>query len=122
MINDYSTIKVNDEVSVVRHGSWSARSEGVYVAAKVDKMKVVLKRKTDGYERIFSVKTQQEKGSNRYHTASIETIAEMEKREAAQAKDHAIRCGWKDLELAVSQKNLAAVGEALAHINSLQGK
>ena len=111
-----STLRVNDEVAVVRHGSWNTITQGVYVVAKVDKVKVVLKRKSDGYERIFSVKTGLEKGSSRYHSASIESVERMEARMKAQDKERRIRDAWKTLEAAASQKNFPAAEAALAEI------
>jgi len=112
------TLKLNDEVSIVRYGSWSARSEGIYVVAKADKMKVVLKRKTDGYERTFSVKTNIEKGASRYHSSAVETIADMERREFNLKREQELRNAWKTLEAAASQKNLAAADAAIELIRA----
>ena len=119
MINDYSTLKVDDEVAVFHHGSWTTHSEGAYIVAKADKMKVVLKRKGDGYERTFSVKTRLEKGATKYHSPMIETIAEMQARNTELEKERNIRDAWTTLKEAVSQKNIAAAEAALAHIQLL---
>ena len=111
---DYSTLKVGDEVSVARTGSWDTRSEGVYVVVKANKMKVVVQRKGDGYERSFSVKRRCESGaSDRWRSAYLETVADKEQREARQQRERDVKYAWAAVEQAGRDKNVSQLREAL---------
>ena len=111
---DYSTLKVGDEVSVARTGSWDTRSEGVYVVVKANKLKLIVQRKTDGYERVFSVKRRCEMGAeDRYRAAYLETVASKEQREARQQRERDVRSAWAAVEQAGRDKNVSQLREAL---------
>ena len=120
---DYSTLKVGDEVSVARTGSWDTRSEGVYVVVKANKMKVVVQRKGDGYERSFSVKRRCESGaSDRWRSAYLETVADKEEREARQRRERDVKQAWAAVEQAGRNKSVDSLREALHTLAKLVDK
>jgi hypothetical protein len=115
-----STLKVGDEVAIARPGSWHTHSEGVYTVVKANKMVVVVQRKSDGYERTFSVKRGVEKGNeSRYHTPYLESVESMQKREAANALERDKRHAWKQAESAAQQKDLTSLKEIVAQLEAL---
>lgn len=120
-MKNLNELKVGDKVGIARNGSWSVRSEGVYVVAKADKVKVVLQRESDKYERTFSAKTGDEKGSTKYRSAFLETVEAQEARNKAQAREQEVQTAWRALEAAVAKKDLGEVAKATALIKSLQG-
>ena len=117
---DYSTLKVGDEVAVARSGSWMVHSEGVYTVAKVDKLKVVVRRKSDNYERVFSVKRRCEMGKeNSYRSAYLEPVADKEARERKMERERDVRRAWSDAEQAGRNKDMVALRAALALLDAL---
>lgn len=117
---DYATLKVGQEVAVGRTGSWRVMHEGIYVVSKADKLKVVLKRNSDGYERTFSVKRRCEKGCEGYYTSPfIESVDDYLKRQAKYDKERDMRDAWDKLEQAARNKSMDAVKEALGDLEML---
>jgi hypothetical protein len=106
---DYSTLKEGQYVAVSRSGSWRTMNEGVYRVVKANKLKVVVERQVDGYTREFSVKRRVElnKGESRWNSAFIESVADMEKREAQYAAERDRKQTWADAEQAARDKDLA---------------
>ena len=86
--SDYSTLAVGQSVAVSRFGSRFIHNEGVYTVAKVNKVKVILARDTDGYVRTFSVKTRKELGAlaYKYFEAFIESVSDLQAREEMYQK------------------------------------
>ena len=120
---DYSTLKVGDEVSVARSGSWDTRSEGVYKVVKVNKLKLIVQRVGDGYERSFSVKRRCESGaSDRYRSAFLETVADKEQREARQKRERDVKNAWAAVEQAGRGRNVDSLREALHELAKLVDK
>ena len=120
---DYSTLKVGDEVAIARSGSWSLFSEGVYAVVKVNKMKVFLQRKSDGYERVFSVKRRCEFGdSDRYRSAFLETVADHQAREEKRRQEQKVWAAWSTAEKAAQNKNISQLRQALANLELLVDK
>lgn len=117
---DISKLCAGDRVAVARHGSWSVHREGIYMVVKADKVKIVLERESDGYVRTFSTKTGIERGGIRSRPAFIETVSEYEAREEQLSKERKIRDLWDELELNVLSKNLAAIRDKIAAIESLK--
>ena len=120
---DYSTLKVGDEVSVARSGSWDTRSEGVYKVVKVNKLKLIVQRVGDGYERSFSVKRRCESGaSDRDRSAFLETVADKEQREARQKRERDVKNAWAAVEQAGRSKSVDSLREALHTLVKLVDK
>jgi hypothetical protein len=113
------TLVVGQRVSIVANYG----SQGVYVVTKANKMKVVLNRETDGYERHWSVKRDVELPANgrkwvdRY--TRLETIEEMERRTLAARAETARRNAWLDVEKAACSKNMPALELALEVLKAL---
>lgn len=122
MINDLSTLKVGERIAIARFGSWSTSSQGAYLVKNVNKVRVVVARETDGYERTFSTRTGVEKGSERYHSAFIETIAEMEERAAADQKSREFIMAWAAVEEAAKKRNSVDLLFAVDNLKKLLGK
>jgi histidyl-tRNA synthetase len=118
MIEDYSTIKVGQQVSVQSRG----HSEGVYEVTKVNKMRVEVKRISDGYERAFSVKTQIELNRlyrDRYNTARIETVHTKMVREACEAARRIKRELFDKAAEAATRNHLADLKELVQQLENL---
>lgn len=117
---DYTTLQVGDEVAVARSGSWMVHSEGIYTVVKVDKLKVVVRRKSDNYERVFSVKRRCEMGKeNSYRSAYLEPVADMEARDRKMARERDIRRAWQEAEQAGRDKDIVALRDALMQLEKL---
>lgn len=117
---DYATLKVGQEVAIARVGSWRVFSEGVYTVVKVDKIKIVLRRNSDNYERTFSVKRKCEMGrGDPWRSSYLESVEDMEKREAQYAAERDRASAWSTAEQAARDKNLAALQEAVAKLTRL---
>ena len=118
---DYAKLAVGQEVAICRTGSWRTMSEGVYTVVKADKMKVVLRRASDGYQRTFSVKRRVElgKSESRYNSAYLETVADMQQREASYAAERDRKQAWTDAEQAARNKDLNALRVLVAKIEQM---
>lgn len=114
-----STLKVNDRVAIARRGSWSTHSEGIYIVKKVNKVRVILVRESDGYVREFSMRTGIEKGCDRYCSPFIETIADKVARDATTKAQRDLDAAWTQVEVAAKQKNLTALRERVAALEEL---
>jgi len=101
-------LAVGDRVSVAYRFSWNTRSQGVYTVVKANKMVIELARESDGYLRKFSVKRGEEMGVNSARSY-IESIADMEQREAQLAAERAVRDTWVAAEKAAQKKDLTAL-------------
>lgn len=107
---DYTTLKVGDDVAVARTGSWDTHCEGTYTVTKTNKMKIVVQRKSDGYERVFSVKRRCElSATSRYHSAFLESVEDQQTRQAKKAAERELRNTWKLAENAATNKDLATL-------------
>ena len=104
----YADLTVGQEVAVSRSlGGWSIHNAGVYVVSKANKLKVVLQRVSDGYTREFSVKREAELGRyNGGRDAFIESVADMQRREARYAAERNRKQAWIDAEQAARDRNL----------------
>jgi bifunctional DNA-binding transcriptional regulator/antitoxin component of YhaV-PrlF toxin-antitoxin module len=122
MILDYTTLKAGDRVAVAKPSSWSIINQGVYVVEKVNKVKVVVRRLGDHYERTFSVKKRRELGDyagDTYTAAYLETVAEQEARLEQRKREVALREAWGRVELAASRKNLAELKAMMAELEQM---
>ena len=118
-INDYSTLNIGDKVGVACHGSWAVRSEGIYAVVKKDKVKIVVQRESDKYERTFNIKSKTESGRGQFRTAFLETVEEQEQRDKTQAHEAAVRNAWHELGAAVGHKSVERTNAAIAHLKEL---
>jgi hypothetical protein len=114
-----STLVPGNRVSIRHHET----SQGVYVVAKANKMKVVLKRESDGYERHWSVKrdtelaTEGRKYVDRY--TWLETVEDMEARNVARIRETARRNAWADVEKAAAGHSMPRLELALEALKAL---
>jgi methionine aminopeptidase len=115
-------LKVNDKLAIVRYGNRGVvSSQGVYTVVKADKMKVVMKRDGDGYERIWSVKKDCELGEHGYHSASLITVRDLAECEANRIIKVAKANLYRDIETAAKNNNLEAIEKAVAELKHLLG-
>ena len=114
-----STLKVGDKVGIYRSGSWNVHSEGIYVVNKVNKVRIVLGRESDGYEREFSARTGIEKGSERYRSAGIESVQEQMDRKATQQRARDISAAWSLIEHAAKNSNLTDLLEKVEELKKV---
>ena len=119
MIMDYTTLKVGDIVAIASSGSWRIFEHGHYRVIKVNKVKVVVERVSDGYVRNFSVRKHVEIGGGGYYQSFLETVDEQAARIAAREKEAAIRASWETVEQAARDKNFAALQQAMANLESM---
>ena len=117
---DYTTLKVGDQVAVARSGNWNIQNQGIYTVVKANKIKIVVQRNSDGYERSFSVKRGCEVGSDsRWESAFIEPVEEQKKRIAKREHEASIRMQWSKMESAVANKDLAALKALITELDAL---
>ena len=117
---DYAALQVGQEVAVSRTGNWRVFSEGVYTVVKTNKLKVVLRRASDGYERTFSVKRRCEVGrENSYRTAYLESVEDMRLREAQYAAQQERAQTWSAAEQAARNKDLQTLKQLVAKLETL---
>lgn len=115
-----ASLTVGQEVALARSGSWDLHYQGVYTVTKANKIKVVLTRKGDGYERTFSVKRNCElpktEGGYVERYVHITTVEDMEQFNARRAEEQRMNGLWSDLKEAATRKNLFAAQTVLALI------
>ena len=122
MIMDYTTLQVGQQVAVAKPSSWSITNQGVYIVIKVGKVKVVVRRLGDNYERTFSVKKRREMGEfagDTYTAAFLETVAEQEFRIAQRAREVEARATWREAEAAAASKNLVLLKQIVADLEQM---
>jgi hypothetical protein len=121
MLLDYTTLQVGQQVAVAQNGSWTIQNQGVYRVTKVNKVKVVVERVSDGYQREFSVRRRQEltKYDAGYHTAFLESVEDQERRIQQKIHEQAIRAAWAAVEQAGRDRNMQALQAAIADLNRL---
>ena len=114
---DYATLCEGEQVAVSRHGNEMTHNEGLYTVVKANKMKVVLKRDSDGHTREFSVKRRVELGRSEFpwSRAFIETLKDLNEREEQYKKTREIKHTWALLEEAAQRKNLDTVKALVAN-------
>lgn len=119
---DYTKLVVGQQVAVGKMSRYNSYVwQGVYVVTKVDKMKVVLARVADGYERSFSVKTGVELNSTatRYTTNSLFSVDDSKANEASKQAAAVQNGMWSDLKEAATRKDLFAVQTMLAKLEAV---
>jgi hypothetical protein len=119
-----STLQVKDEVAIARSASWSVIPEGTYVVEKVNKVRVVLHRKTDGYVRVFSARTGKELAHDSHAFASsntfIETVEDAAGRQAIRDKERVISNAWDELNASFQTKNLSRAEAAIDFLKKVR--
>ena len=123
-----SELQVGQRVAISRWGNWRATSQGIYIVAKVNKLKVVLKRESDGYERVWSVKRNVEIGTygvgkgEKYveRNTFIESIESMEARNVKRQHEAMVNGLWRDVEEAAKRKNMTALKDLIAQLEASQ--
>jgi hypothetical protein len=121
MINDYTTLTVGQKVAVARTGSWDTQNQGIYTVVKANKVKVVVARDTDGYERTFSVKKRAEMSitSSTYNYAYLETVEEQQARINRRLNEGKIRNAWLNVEKAAGSKNIEQLRQYMAELEQM---
>ena len=102
-------LTVGQEVGVVRSGSWDAITQGIYTVTKINKVRAVLARKSDGYVRNFSVKTDNELGNYSSRCVWVESIKDYTARGEKQSAERARNATWSNLKNAAQKQDLAAI-------------
>ena len=112
-------LTLNQRVAIARHGSWGTIDEGVYIVQKLNKVKAVLSRESDGHIRTFSVKTCKELGdwvtSATYVRSIEERERELSKRRAKDALDKA----WANVQTAANVRNLQGLRDMIVELEKL---
>ena len=118
---NYADLLEGEQVAVSRTGNWRTMNEGVYTVVKANKLKVVVKRDSDGYTREFSVKRRVElgKGESRWNSAFIESVADMQRREAQYAAERDRKQTWADAEQAARDKDLTKLKVIVAKLEQM---
>lgn len=119
MTLDTTTLKVGDQVGIARCTTWSTRNEGIYTVVKTDKVKVVVQRASDNYERTFSAKTGCEKGSSKYRSSFLESAVDQEQRAKKLAHERQVKDAWTRLSDAAEGKSVEKAEAALAELKAL---
>jgi len=114
-------LKVNDKVAVARMGNWENHSQGIYVVTKINKVRIHVKRETDGYEREFSANTGRElgKSDSKYRAAYLESVEYQNLRTAIRQHNLEVNGAWTALQEAASSKSIAEVNKALAKLKAV---
>ena len=118
---DISTLKVGDRVGVARYGTWRSRSEGVYTVVKTNKVKIVVERETDRYQREFSVKKNLELGTQSrgfLYTAFLESLEDTNQRAEANNRERARNELWNRAQQAAAGKDIQALRTVVAEMES----
>lgn len=119
---DYRTLKVGDQVTISCVRSWNIAYQGIYNVVKADKVKIVLRREGDGYERVFSVKTGYEKSyDGKYiekHTR-IEPVENMIAHNKKMDKERAINSIWSKIQNAANRKRYNELKEVFAELQEV---
>ena len=107
MIKNYAALKVGDVVAVARYRTWNISNQGIYVVVKVDKIKVVVQRVGDNYERSFSVRKRYELGvlAALRNDTFLEAVEDQTAREELRRRDTEIANMWRQAESAAAQRN-----------------
>lgn len=115
------SVKVGDVVSVARTGGHGVSSQGLYRVVKANKVKVVVARESDGYERVFSVKRGAELGitSSSYSYAFLEPVIDSMNRAARHLEKQQRNQAWGAAEKAAQNKDIVQLRAALAALESL---
>ena len=116
-----ATLKVGDQVAVARPGSQMTHSEGIYTVVKVNKVRIVVQRDSDGYERNFSAKSGRElnKSFEAYRCPYLEHVSEQTTRNARLQHERNVKEVWSALEQAAASKNIRKFDEAVAALKKL---
>ena len=112
---------IGQEVGIIRSGTWGGISEqGIYIVSRSNKARIHLKRKSDGYERIFSAKTGVEKGSDVYRSAEIVSLNEYDKIVKSRMRREEFDAGWTAIKYCVDKKDLLGLQAAVKTLLDLQ--
>ena len=112
---------VGNEVGIIRSGTWGGILEqGIYTVSRSNQARIHLKRKSDGYERIFSAKTGIEKGSNVYRSAEIVSLNEYNKIIKNRMRREEFDAGWTAIKYCVDKKDLLGLHAAVKTLLDLQ--
>lgn len=112
-------LTLNQRVAIARHGNRGPMDEGVYIVQKLNKVKAVLSRESDGHIRTFSVKTCKELGEwcspNTYLRSVEERASDLAKRQATFAVEKA----WANVQTAANVKNLQGLRDMIVELEKL---
>lgn len=115
-----SELKVGQRVAIAE----SYNPQMGYIVAKVDKLKVILRRESDGYERKWSVKRNEEQPhagrkyvSSRY--SYIISEAEAQRQVAVKQQGNNFSNACRALEAACSTKNLTEIRRCMAELEGV---
>lgn len=113
-------IKVGDKRGIIGGRGWGGVFfEGIYKIVKIDKVKIVLEREGDGYQRTFSAKTGIEKGSNSYRTPLIITVDDYTARQESVKKQNIIVSQWDLIKEHANNQKLSDLKAAISELEEL---
>ena len=117
----YDSLVVGQVVGVAEYYGFyhSVHLQGLYTVVKKNKMKVVIQRNGDGYERTFSIKTDREiKEYKTTRTAEIVSEGEYKLMELRRERELNTTKAWADIQKAASHKDIAALKAAMIELES----
>lgn len=115
------TLKVGDKVAVACPGNWMTHSEGIYTVVKANKVRIVVQREVDSYQREFSAKSGRElnKTYGVYRCPYLEPVSEQTARNEYLQRQREINNAWSVLKKAAASENIQQVDEAVAALKKL---
>ncbi len=119
MALDLNNIQVGQQVAVASHGSWAIQNQGFYFVIKANKVRIVIQRDADLYERTFSAKTGLELNGGAYRPAFLESVEDQQKRNQADAEIQRQRDLWSQAHQAVQVKDLHTLESVLAELKAV---
>ena len=112
-------IQVGQQVAVASYGSWAIQNQGFYYVIKANKVRIVIQRDTDLYERTFSAKTGLELNSGVYRPAFLESVEDQQRRNQADAEIQRQRDLWSKAHRAVEVKDIDTLESVIAELKAV---
>jgi hypothetical protein len=116
-----ANLKLGETYGLCQYGSWGhVNGQGEYRVIKRDKMKVLMTRESDGYTRVFSVKTNRELNKT-YASRDVFILSQTDyKAKLAEQQQAVARTNaWAELAQAATNKNQSGAQAALAKLKTL---
>ena len=113
------TAKVGDSVGVLGGGSfWHTFTEGgLHTIVKKDKVKIVVKRDSDGHERKFNLRGYE--AGDKYRRSYLVSEQEYQDTLDELSRARVIRSAWSDLENAVNRKYIPDIESFVGALKQL---
>ena len=112
---DLSNIQVGQQVAVASYGN----NQGFYTVVKANKVRIIVKRDTDLYERTFSTKTGLELNSGAFRPAFLESVEDQQRRNQADFEIQRQRDLWSKAHRAVEVKDIDTLESVIAELKAV---